>query len=467
MTCSNKMPGHWSKTILNKGKKMSTMMEIINALWFLQRDLVSEGFDRSLERLEAEWNLSAAQLNANPMKIHSYPSGTPCWTWRVPEKWVCEEAYLETMDGQRILDFANNPLHVISYSLPYEGIVERGKLLHHLHIHPRLPDAIPFVFKYYDRDWGLCLPQTLLSTLQDPAYRVVIRTRFEPGFLKVGEIIIPGETDQCFVLVSHLCHPAMVNDDLTGVVVALETARHLLNGPRPHYTYRFLILPETIGSVAYLSHNEALIPKMTGGLFLEMLGNNSPHSLQGSMQPNSQPDRTLHSALTNLDPQATHGAYRTIINNDERQFNSPGVRVPMLSLSRVEPATSPTRPYREYHSSFDTPAIITPDRLEQSLQITLGLIRAWEANQYPVNDFKGEIFCSGYGIWVDYRTNPEGHRSLFEIMERCDGEHSLADIACELAISFETVRSVVEQLAHHQLVHFSRQPVITDPHRLP
>jgi len=445
---------------------MSTMLELINDLWFLQRDLVSDDFDRALARLASEWDEHAAQLGGQPMHIHTYPSGTRCWTWRVPEKWICETAYLETLDGQRILDFANNPLHVISYSLPYEGIVPRAELLQHLHVHPRLPDAIPFVFKYYERDWGLCLPQTLRDTLNDPAYRVVIRTRFEPGLLKVGEIVIPGETEQSFVLVSHLCHPAMVNDDLTGVVVTLETARRLLSGPRPHYTYRFLILPETIGSVAYLSHNEQLIPTMVGGLFLEMLGNASPHSLQGSMQPDSQPDRVLRAALPDLDPQASLGAYRTVINNDERQFNAPGVRVPMLSLSRVEPQGSPTRPYREYHSSFDTPAIISQERLQESLTVTLGLLQAWEENQYPVNDFKGEIFCSGYGIWVDYRVNPDGHRRLFEIMERCDGEHTLADIANELGISFGTVRSVVQQLADHQLVHFSRRPIITDPHRL-
>jgi aminopeptidase-like protein len=443
------------------------MFELINDLWFLQRDLVSDDFDRALNRLAKEWNEHAALFGGQPMHIHTYPSGTRCWTWRIPEKWICEQAYLETMDGQRILDFANNPLHVISYSLPYDGIVEREELLRHLHVHPRLPDAIPFVFKYYERDWGLCLPQTLRDSLHDPAYRVLIRTRFEPGLLKVGEIIIPGETQQSFVIVSHLCHPAMVNDDLTGVVVTLETARRMLAGPRPHYTYRFLILPETIGSVAYLSHNEALIPTMVGGLFLEMLGNDSPHSLQGSMQPNSQSDRVLRTALPDFDPQARLGAYRTVINNDERQFNAPGVRVPMLSLSRVEPQGSPTRPYREYHSSFDTPAIITAQRLEESLNVTLGLLGALEDNQYPVNDFKGEIFCSGYGIWVDYRVNPEGHRRLFEIMERCDGEHTLADIADELSISFQTVRSVVQQLADHQLIHFSRHPIITDPHRLP
>jgi aminopeptidase-like protein len=433
---------------------MNSMLDLINELWFLKRDLVSDDYDRALYRLAEEI----------PMTIHEYPTGEQCWTWRVPEKWTCHAAYLETLDGRRLIDYADHPLHVVSYSLPFEGQVSREELLRHLHVHPRLPEAIPFVFKYYERDWGLCASQNLRDTLTDETYRVVIRTTFEPGTLKVGEVLIPGQSDQTFMLVAHLCHPAMVNDDMTGVVVGLELARRLLDGPQPFYTYRLLILPETIGSVAYLSHNEDLIPRMATGLFLEMLGNDAPHALQGSFQPHSQADRCMVSALRDLDPQGYSAAYRTVINNDERQFNAPGVRVPMLSLSQVENITSPTRPYREYHSSLDNPSVVTQERLEASLQVASGLILAWENNQYIVNRFKGEVFCSGYGIWIDYRTNPEGHRRLFEIMERCDGEHSVADIASELGISFQSVWEIASLLKEKDLVWLSRIPVPTDPH---
>jgi aminopeptidase-like protein len=400
------------------------------------------------------------------MKIHEYPTGETCWTWRIPEKWTCHEGYLETLDGHRLIDYRDHPLHVVSYSLPFEGIVSREELLEHLHVHPNLPDAIPFVFKYYERDWGLCAPQTLQDSLNEERYRVVIRSSFEPGTLKVGEIIIPGQSDSTFIMVAHLCHPAMVNDDLTGIVVGLEVAKALLRGSKPYYTYRLLVLPETIGSVAYLSHNETLIQKMVGGLFLEMLGNDSPHALQGSFQPHSQTDRCLSSAFRDLDPQGYMGPYRGIIDNDERQFNAPGVRIPMLSLSRVEALKEKgLPPYPEYHSSLDTPGIVTQERLEASRDVVLGLIQAWERNQYVVNCFKGEVFCSGYGIWVDYRQKPEGHRRLFEIMERCDGEHTVADIANELHISFHAVWQVVTQLQEKDLVTFSRVPKSTTPER--
>jgi len=427
------------------------MFDLITQLWFLRRDIVSDDYDQALQRLAQEV----------PMTIHEYPTGEPCWTWRVPEKWTCQAAYLETLDGRRLLDYAVHPLHVVSYSLPFEGVVSRDELLEHLHVHPRLPEAIPFVFKYYQRDWGLCASQNLRDSLADDAYRVVIRTSFTPGALKVGEVLIPGASDETFVLVAHLCHPAMVNDDLSGVVVGLDVARRLLAGPRLHYSYRLLILPETIGSVAYLSHHEGLIPKMTAGMFLEMLGNDSPHALQGSFQPYSQADRCLSSALRGLDPHGYLGAYRGIIDNDERQFNAPGVRVPMLSLSRVEaPKESGCPPYPEYHSSLDTPAIVTQARLEASRDLVLGLIQAWERNQYMVNRFKGEVFASGYGLWVDYRVNPEGHRRLFEIMERCDGTRTVADIAGELGIPFQAVWEVVAQLQEKELVDFTRFPQV-------
>jgi aminopeptidase-like protein len=434
---------------------MASMMDLIQDLWTLKRDIVSDDFDKALNRLSAEL----------PMKIHEYPSGTPCWTWKVPEKWTCDEAYLETVSGRRLIDYQDHPLHVVSYSLPFEGEIPREVLFKHLHSHSRLPDAVPYVFKYYDRDWGLCCSQTLRDSLKDERYRVVIRTRFEPGKLKVGEYVIEGESKKNFMVVTHLDHPGMVNDDLSGVVVAMDVARKLIEGKKPYYTYRFLFLPETIGSVAYLSHNEDLIPNMSAGLFLEMLGNDSPHALQQSFLPESKSDKIFRTALTALDEGAYVGSWRSVINNDERQFNAPGVRVPMLSLSRVESPESATRPYREYHSNLDTPSIVTQERLEQSRDLVLALLFAWENDQYVINHFKGEIFCSGYGIWIDYRTNPEGHRRLFEIMERCDGEHTIADIAQELGVSFQSVWHVTELLCEKKLASYSRVPASTTPRR--
>lgn len=436
---------------------MATMMELIEELWFLKRDIISDDYDRALKRLADEVS----------MTIHDVPTGTKAWTWTVPEKWTCREAYLETLDGKRLLDYADHPLHVVSYSLPFDGEVSREELLKHLHVHPHLPDAIPYVFKYYQREWGLCASQQLRDSLKDERYKIVIRAEFGSGNLKIGEIFVPGEVEDCFVVAAHLDHPAMVNDDLTGVVVGLEVARRLLAGPKSHYSYRFLFFPETLGSIAYLSQHEDLIPGMLGGLFLEMLGNDAPHALQMSFQANSAADRALVTALRGLEPAAYFGGFRTIIDNDERQFNAPGVRVPMLSLSRVANPHLPDsrfRPYPEYHSSHDTPDIVTGERLDASVELVLGLLAAFDRNRYVVNHFKGEVFASGHGLWVDYKTDAAGHKRRFEIMDRCDGTRRVADIAKELGLTFRDVWEVVEKLLEKDLVSLSDTPQPTDPH---
>jgi aminopeptidase-like protein len=435
---------------------MSSMMDLINSIWKYERNIVSDGYDQALNRLAEEM----------PMTTHRYPTGEPCWTWKIPEKWTCDEAYLETMDGKRIIDKRDHPLHVVSYSLPYEGIVKRDDLLPHLFTHKSLPEAIPFVFKYYDRDWGLCLSDNQKATLSDDQYKVVIKSRFESGELKVGEVIVPGKSSKCFVFVAHLCHPHMVDDDLTGVVVGLDVMKALQKLPTLEFTYRFLILPETIGSVAYLSHNENLIPEMRGGMFLEILGNDQPLAFQHSIDKTNQADKVLWHALKGLDPSALQGDYRHVIDNDERQFNSPGVRVPMVSLSRVIPdKSSPKWPFFGYHSNFDNPDQIAEEQLVAARDVVLGLINAWEHNYYVINKFKGEIFCSGYKIWIDHTVNPEGHRRLFEIMERCDGSRTVADIASELDISFQSAWEVIELLYEKDLVSLSRFPQPTTPKR--
>ncbi len=421
----------------------ASMEELISGLWRLPRDIVSDGYDTALHAL-------ATQV---PTVVHEYPTGTECWTWLIPEKWTCHEAFLETIDGRRLFCYDDSPLHVVSYSQPFDREVSREELFEHLHVHPGLPDAIPFVFKYYERDWGLCCSQKLKESLKDDHYRVVIRSDFSYGTLKVGEVVIPGKSPESFVLCAHLCHPAMVNDDLSGVVVGLKVMQSLLERSNLHYTYRLLILPETIGSIAYLSHQTELLPKMMGGLFLEMLGLQNPHALQLSFQGNTEVDRCLSQALKQSDAHAWTGPFRTVVGNDERQFNAPGVRVPMLSLSRVMRTNSGATPYYpEYHSSRDTPELASPARLAESRDLVLKMIDTIEGNQVPVNLYQGEIFCSRYGLNIDVYSNPEGNRALFDIIFLIDGTRSVAEIARICGVSPQSVQRVVEELCELGLV---------------
>ena len=424
----------------------ASMSETISALWRLPRDIVSDGYDAALQAL-------ATQI---PMDILEYPTGTECLTWLVPEKWTCREALLETLDGLVLFSYRDNPLHCVSYSLAFEGIVTREELFRHLHTHPRLDDAIPFIFKYYERDWGLCCSKNLKDSLTDEKYHVVIDSEFSCGSLKVGECIARGASDQTFVLCAHLCHPAMVNDDLSGVVVGMQVMQELLKRSELRYTYRFLILPETIGSVAYLSDHLQLVPQMVGGLFLEMLGLDNPHALQLSFNGETEVDRCLSAVLASSSPEAWIGSFRTVVGNDERQFNAPGIRVPMLSLSRVLRDRSNGWPYYpEYHSSRDTPELAQEARLAESRDLVLRMVDAIETNEIPVNLFKGEVFCSRYGLHIDAYSNLEGNRALFDILFLVDGTRSVTEIARLCGTSVGAVRSVLEELRAQGLIAYA------------
>jgi len=421
----------------------ATMSQMVDVLWALPRDIVSAGYDAALRAL-------ATQV---PMTIHEYPSGSPCWTWIVPERWTCHEAYLETMDGRRLFSYADNPLHVVSYSLPFDGEVTREELDRHLHVHPTLPGAIPFVYKYYERDWGLCCSRELKEQLTEERYRVRIRTDFSYSTLKVGEVVIPGESEESIYLCAHLCHGAMVNDDLTGVVVGIDVMRQLLQRERRRYTYRLLIVPETVGSVAFLSRNEALFPLMKGGLFLEMLALDLPHSLQLSFDGNTEVDRCFRAAFVENAPDGWVAAFDAgNVVNDERQFNAPGVRVPMLSLLRVQPRGHAEWPFREYHSSYDNPELVSQERLEQTRSLVLKMIDTLERNVVPINRYKGEVFLSRYGISPDWSADPDGALTLFETMYRIDGQRSILQIAEELNAPFSVVAGVVDLFRKRGLV---------------
>jgi aminopeptidase-like protein/aminoglycoside N3'-acetyltransferase len=420
----------------------ATTAEMIEALWDLPRDIVSDGYDVALAALGTQV----------PMTVHEIPSGAACWSWIVPEKWTCHEAWLETMDGRRLFSYADNPLHVVSYSLPFDGEVTRAELLAHLHVHPKLPDAIPFMFKYYERDWGLCCSAHLRDSLTEERYRVVIRSEFSRGTLKVGEVVVPGRSSDTIVLCAHLCHPAMVNDDLTGVVVGIDVMRALAAGPTPRYTYRFLVVPETIGSIAFLSQHPELVPAMRGGLFLEMLGRDIPHVLQHSFAGDSEADRCFARALRAGDPAGWTAPFRTLAGNDERQFNAPGLRVPMLALTRQHPPDHAEFPYREYHSSEDTPDRVPPGALEASRSLVLSMLAELERNVVIESAYPGEICCSRFGIHVDFQEDPAGHKCLFDVLFLLDGRHSAADIAEKCGVPEATVARIVAALRRHGLL---------------
>jgi len=408
------------------------MIELMNKLWFKRRDIISDGYDESIEYIS----------KIIPFKIHEIPSGTKCWTWVVPEKWSVNAAYIEDLDGNRMLDLQDHPLHVISYSLPIDKIVTEQELMAHLHADPMRPDAIPFEFKYYEKSWGFCIQHSKLKKFTKDKYKIFIDSKFENGTLKVGEYTIEGKSDKTIVLVAHLCHPAMANDDLSGVAVLVDIAKEMQK--RNNYTYKFLILPETIGSIAYLSQNEHIISKLKYGIFIEMLGNNNIHALQFSKQHNTRLDGIARYVMRRKLSKFREGAFRKIIANDEMVFNGPGVDIPMISISRF--------PYPEYHTSDDNINLISKDRLIESKNLILEILHILDNDYIPKRKFKGPVFLSGYGLWVDWRINKKLNMNIEQIMLRLEGDKSIFDISKELDLEFKDVLDFVNKFYDKGLI---------------
>ncbi len=409
------------------------MLNLIKALWLKRRDIISTGFDESLKYISK--NI--------PLKIHSIPSGTKCWTWIVPEQWEVKQAYIEDLRGHRLLDLADHPLHVVSYSLPINREVSQKELLAHLHTLPNQPNSIPFEFKYYERDWGFCIQHNRLKNFKSKKYHVVIDSRFKPGALKVGEYTIQGQTPDTIVLAAHLCHPGMANDDLTGVAVLIELAKQL-GKQKPHYTYTFLLFPETIGSIAFLSQNSHRLTHFKNGIFLEMLGNNNQMVLQFTRDGNTYLDRIATYVLKRRHQLFSKRNFIETPRNDEMVFNGPGVNIPMISLNRF--------PYPEYHTSDDSPAIISEKRLEEAKGITAEIIHILDSDFIPQRTFTGPIFLSRFGLWVDWRINKQLNKNLERVMLHLEGDESVFDIAETLDMDFDDLANYLERLQAKKLI---------------
>jgi aminopeptidase-like protein len=422
----------------------------------LHRTLVSDGTDRALEIIGRHMPPEAGYA------VETYAPGTPVWTWRVPERYVVQEAYLESQDGARVVDFADNPLHLVSYSLPVDAWLTWEQLEPHLHCSAKRPQAIPWEFKYYDRSWGFCLSKEVFDRLpRDRRYHAVIRSEFvsDPrqglrlGVAQVhpqgGPVPQAGE----MLIIAHICHPAQANDAAAGVVSAIGVAQRLAARPLPpgSMSARFLFCPETIGSITYLSQHEDLITRLPGGIFLEMTGNRNSLVLQRSRQDDHRLDRVARCVLRKRAEGFREGEFAQVIANDERVINGPGVNVPCLSLSRW--------PYDEYHTSDDNLEIVHEDMLQQAAEVAEEICRIYAADYIPRRAFRGPVFLSGYGLWVDWRVNWALNRAIEKIMMRFEGRHSVFEIADELGLDYWETREYVEKFRVRDLVRAEPLPV--------
>jgi aminopeptidase-like protein len=413
----------------------AAMTRLIEALYPICRSITGDGLRQSL-------GLIAEEI---PLRLTEVPSGTQVFDWTVPREWNVRDAYIATLDGRRVVDFAVSNLHLLQYSVPVDRIVEREELRRHLHTLPQTPNWVPYRTSYYSENWGFCLSQQQAEQLTEERYRVVIDTTLAPGHLTYGEFVLPGARAEEVLVSCHSCHPSLANDNLSGIAVAVMLARRLMARQQRRLTYRFLFIPGTIGSLAWLAANEARVPLVTHGLVLSCLGDGAPFTYKQSRRGTAAIDRIAAHVL-----QASGEPHRLLpfipYGYDERQYCSPGFDMPVGCLMR-----SPNGTFPEYHTSADNLGFITPAALVGALETLTRIVDVIEGDAAYLNlSPKGEPQLGKRGLYRPIGGQKEAggfdQMALLWVLNLADGKHSLLDTAERAGMPFAAIRAAADAL---------------------
>lgn len=414
---------------------------LANELWKINRSITGEGVRETL---------SCIQKHLQNLNIRSVPSGTKVFDWTVPNEWHVSDAYIITPEGNKICDFFINNLHLVGYSIPFRGRMKLEELQKHLHSLPEQPNAIPYITSYYEERWGFCLTQEQRDSLNDGEYIVVIDSKLFVGQLNYGELILPGESDQEIFLSTYVCHPSMANNELSGITVATYLAKWLSELKIRRYTYRFVFIPETIGSITYLSKNYInLKKKVFAGFNISCVGDERSYSYLPSRNGNTISDKVAKHVLKWIDPDYKSWTWLDR-GSDERQYCAPGIDLPIASILRTKYGQ-----YPEYHTSLDNlDNVVTPNGLDGGYWALRKALELIEKNKiYKVN-----ILCepqlSRRGLRPTLSTKKMSNDTLVmsNFLSLCDGAHSLLDIAEKINIPAWNLYELAEKLISYDLI---------------
>lgn len=384
-----------------------------------------------------------------PLKIHEIPTGTQVFDWTVPKEWNIKDAYIKNSQDAKIIDFSNSNLHVVNYSIPVHKKLSFKELQSHLFTIPEYPDWIPYKTSYYQETWGFCLSYNQYLALQDEEYEVCIDSSLEPGHLTYGEYYIPGKSTDEVLISCHVCHPSLCNDNLSGIAIAVFLAKHI-SQIAPYYSYRFLFIPGTIGSITWLAVNEAKVDKIKHGLVLTCLGDSGNFTYKKSRRGDTEIDQIVAYVLKN-----SNQDYEIIdffpYGYDERQYCSPGFNLAIGCLMR-----SPHGSFPEYHTSADNLKFIQPQYLAESFSQCMSVLHILDNNKIYLNQNpKCEPQLGKRGL---YRT-VGGHKdsglnemAILWVLNLSDGHHTLLDIAQKSRMAFDKIKYAADALLSTDLL---------------
>jgi aminopeptidase-like protein len=384
-----------------------------------------------------------------PLEVHEIPTGTKVLDWEIPEEWNIRDAWIKDPNGNKVIDYQNSNLHVLNYSTPVHDKMGLEMLQEHLYTDPEQPDGIPYRTSYHNRNWGFCLSQNQYNNLEKGEYEVFIDSTLTDGSLSYGEYFVKGKTSDEVLISTHICHPSLANDNLSGIAVSTFLAEHL-SKIETRYSYRFVFVPVTIGSIAWLSQNEQQLERIKHGLVLTLLGDESHFHYKRSRMGNAMIDKVVEQALTE---KGTDFEIRDFspYGYDERQYCSPGFNLPLGRLSR-----KPHGEFPEYHTSADNLDFVKPDRLEESLEMVLSIIERLENNRTFLNlSPKGEPQLGKRGLFKKIGgqgQSKDAEMALLWILNQSDGDHSLLDIAIKSGLPFKTITQAANALEEVQLI---------------